>query len=152
MNREEECIGAGGSRRSWAAGWKRALRRGVLSGAGMVLMGGALLPCTAVAHAGLTKSNPGSRATLVHAPVQIELCFNEHVELSFSTVRLFAPNEAAIPLGALVFGQSGMRCIVAPLTTAIEQPGIYTVKYKVLSQDGHVVDYGYTFNLRPPAE
>lgn len=126
--------------------------RSVARGAGIAFLGGVLLPCTVAAHAGLTKSNPGSRATLVRAPLQIELCFNEEVELRFSTVQLFAPNEEVVPLGALAFGQSGKRCIVGPLAMPIGQPGIYTVKYKVLSQDGHVVDYGYTFTLRLPSE
>ena len=27
-------------------------------------------------------------------------------------------------------------------------PGAYTVKYRVLSVDGHTVDYGYTFSVK----
>lgn len=104
----------------------------------------------ASAHAGLVKSVPGSRASLSRAPAQLELCFNEEIELKFSTVQLLAPDGAAVPVGASGFGSS-KRCLAASLP-ALHQVGVYTVKYKVLSQDGHVVEYGYTFALRPAAE
>lgn len=121
-----------------------------LIGAGLIAIAGLLFPCMVGAHAGLVKSVPGSRAALNRAPEHIELCFNEEVELKFSSVQLLAPDGQAVPLDALTFGPTGQRCIVAPLSAPVEQTGTYTVKYKVLSQDGHVVEYGYTFKLRPP--
>lgn len=108
-------------------------------------------PSVAVAHAGLVKSVPGSRAQLRHPPPQVELCFNEAVELNFSTVQLWAPDGEQVPLEALQFGETGHKCVVAPVPP-LEQSGTYTVKYKVLSQDGHVVEYGYTFGFHPSAE
>lgn len=110
-----------------------------------------LVPSVATAHAGLVKSVPGSRAQLRLPPPQIELCFSEEVELNFSTVQLSAPDGEQVPLGAPRFGETGKRCIVASLPP-LEQSGTYTVKYKVLSQDGHVVEYGYTFGFQSSAE
>lgn len=117
--------------------------------AAAIAMAALSVPWIVAAHAGLVKSIPGSRASLSHAPDQIELCFNEDVELKFSSVGLLAPDGNAVALGALTFGPTGPRCVVAPVPSSAMQPGTYTVKYKVLSQDGHVVEYGYMFTLRP---
>ena len=61
-----------GIERLWLGGVKgmRESWRSVARGAGIAFLGGVLLPCTVAAHAGLTKSNPGSRATLVRALLQ----------------------------------------------------------------------------------
>lgn len=108
----------------------------------------ALAPGIAAAHAGLVKSVPGSRSVLNHAPARIELCFNEEVELKFSSVKLLAPDQAMIQVGELAYGSDGPKCIVVGVPP-LEKAGTYTVKYKILSQDGHVVEYGYPFNLQP---
>lgn len=107
-----------------------------------------MFPALVTAHAGLVKATPASRSTLSRAPDRIELCFNEKVELKFSSVRVLGPDGKELELGDLVFGSSGPKCIVAPIVGPGVAAGTYTVKYKVLSQDGHVVDYGYAYTVR----
>jgi methionine-rich copper-binding protein CopC len=101
-----------------------------------------------LAHAGLVKSVPGSRAKLDRSPSQIELCFNERVELKFSTVGLTAPNGEKILLGALSLDERDPKCLRAA-APELKDAGAYTVNYRVLSSDGHVVDYGFTFSYQP---
>ncbi len=103
---------------------------------------------SALAHAGLVKSVPGSRAVLDHPPSQIELCFNERVELKFSTVGLTAPNGEKLALGPLSAGETEPKCLRAS-APELKDAGVYTVRYRVLSTDGHVVDYGFTFSYQP---
>lgn len=105
-----------------------------------------LVPGLVVAHAGLVKSVPGSRATLTHAPSNLELCFNEAVELSFSMVSLLDPSKEIVPLDSPKLGDDP-KCIRAALPDLAA--GTYTVNYRVLSQDGHVVEYGYQFTIKP---
>lgn len=122
-----------------------------MQGCGVAMAVAALLfTPLASAHAGLEKSVPGSRAVLGKSPPQIELCFNEAVELKFSSIQLLAPDGSAIAAGKLGLGDTP-RCLRASLPL-LQKPGVYTVKYKVLSQDGHLVDYGYTFTLQAAAE
>ena len=102
---------------------------------------------SALAHAALVKSVPGSRAQLGRLPSQIELCFNEAVELKFSSVRLTAPNGDELPLGELSSRERDPKCLLAPVPE-LKVYGTYTVNYRVLSKDGHVVEYGYTFTLQ----
>ncbi|MDE1011178.1 MAG: copper resistance protein CopC [Paraburkholderia fungorum] len=108
----------------------------------------ALLSCAAWSHAGLVKSEPGRRAALTAAPTQIRLCFNEQVEPKFSSVSLIRADAAAIELGALDADPKDPRCLSAKITGEMST-GDFTVKYKVLSVDGHVVDYGFGFSVRP---
>jgi len=73
------------------------------------------------------------------------LCFNENIEAGFSTVDLADNAGKSIPLTAPVRDSRKPSCLTVPLP---ELPnGAYTVKYRVLSVDGHAVDYGYGFRL-----
>lgn len=99
----------------------------------------------AFGHAAMVKSEPGSRAQLTQAPTDIRLWFNERVEVKYSTIKLEAANGKPIAVGKPVVTADDPYRIgvtVPPLP-----PGAYTVRYRVLSQDGHVVQYGYQFRV-----
>ena len=103
------------------------------------------VPNSARAHAALVRSAPGSRAVVTQAPQSLDLCFSEAVELKFSSVTLQDAKGATVPLGTLEAG-SDPKCIKAPIPTI--GSGVFTVHYRVLSQDGHVVEYGYQFSIK----
>ena len=105
------------------------------------------MPLTLWPHAGLVRSEPGRRAVLTSAPQQIRLCFNERVEPKFSSVTLVAADGEAIRLASPAADTKEPQCLVVDIEGVIA-PGSYTVKYKVLSVDGHIVDYGFGFSLR----
>jgi methionine-rich copper-binding protein CopC len=86
---------------------------------------------------------------LTHAPQSLELCFNEPVEVKFSSVTLEDAKGTVVPLGKLQAG-SDPKCIKAPIQTI--GSGVFTVHYRVLSQDGHVVEYGYQFSVKTDAK
>ena len=104
---------------------------------------------SAEAHAALVRSQPGSRAVLQRAPERIELCFNEAVEPKFSSLRIERKPGSVIPVGDLV--SSGDAKCISVLSPSLE-PGVYTVHYRVLSRDGHVIEYGYQFTIKPDAQ
>lgn len=108
-----------------------------------------LMPGLAMGHAGLVKSIPGSRAALAQAPADIELCFNEAVELKFSSISLHDAAKQSVSLGDLQLREDP-KCIHARLPAL--SAGTYTVNYRVLSQDGHIVEYGYQFTIRPQSD
>ncbi|MBR0964061.1 copper resistance protein CopC [Bradyrhizobium diazoefficiens] len=105
----------------------------------------AVWPNWAFAHAALVGSSPGSRAVVTHMPDHIDLCFNEPVEVKFSTVQITDEKGTTIPISELKHG-ADPKCLSATVPPAAA--GIYTVKYRVLSQDGHVVKYGFQFTVR----
>jgi len=104
------------------------------------------LPVAAFAHAAMVKSAPGKRAVLSQMPARIELCFNEAVEIKFSSVRIADRHETPLPLGELVTG-SDPKCLEAAISPA--GPGVYSVQYRVLSLDGHVIESSYEFTVKP---
>ncbi len=103
----------------------------------------------ALAHAGLVSSEPGRRAALTVPPKEIRLCFNENIEAKFSAVTLSQGDKAAVSLGEIQTDPKAPACLIVPLVSPLSN-GSYTVKYRVLSVDGHVVDYGYGFKLNAP--
>lgn len=107
------------------------------------------LAASAFAHAALVRSAPGSRSVLTQAPRSIDLCFNEAVELKFSSITLADAKGATVPLGDLQ-ASSDQKCIKAPIPTI--GSGVFTVRYRVRSQDGHVVEYGYQFSVKTGAK
>lgn len=106
-------------------------------------------PVLAWSHAGLVKSEPGRRAVLTAPPQQVRLCFNEKVEAQFSAVSMTGTDGAAVTMAAPATDAADPNCLVTPITATLAS-GRYTVKYKVLSVDGHIVDYGFEFTLNNP--
>lgn len=102
----------------------------------------------AFGHAGLVSSDPGRRAALTSAPSRIRLCFNESIEIKFSKLSLEDAQGAAVPLGELRADPKKPACVFAPLAALAD--GSYTVRFRVLSVDGHVVDKSYGFSLKSP--
>ena len=106
-----------------------------------------LVPASAGAHAVLVKSSPARRATLAQPPARVELTFNERLEPAYSTVSVWTANGARVDDTKIVIASEDPRRVsvgVASLT-----PGTYTVKFRVLSVDGHIVEGSYPFSVRP---
>lgn len=122
-----------------------------LEGRRALLLAALWLPAPlAFAHAALVSSEPGRRAVLTTPPAQIRLCFNENVEAKFSQVTLLrAGEDSKIALGSIALDPASARCLNVPIEATLAN-GSYTVRYRVLSVDGHVVDYGYGFRLDAP--
>jgi methionine-rich copper-binding protein CopC len=106
-----------------------------------------LLPEIAGAHAVLVKSSPARRAVLAAPPGRVELTFNERLEPAYSTVSVWAAGDARVDDGKIVIAPDNPRRVSVGLPAL--KHGHYTVKYRVLSVDGHVVEGTYPFEIRP---
>jgi copper resistance protein C len=98
------------------------------------------------AHAVLVRSVPAARAVVAQAPERVDLWFNERLEPAFSTVSV---KDAA---GAQVDRRDGR---VSPddgtrLSASLPRlpAGSYSVHYRALSVDGHLVDASFPFSVR----
>lgn len=101
---------------------------------------------SALAHAALVKSEPARRAELSKAPSQVRLWFNEKIEPAYATINVFRQGGVPVvhPLARVDKDDAKLLVLDLPRLDA----GAYIVKYRVLSVDGHTVDYGYTFTMK----
>lgn len=88
------------------------------------------------AHAVVIESSPKEGEVLAKAPSEIVLRFNVRIEKALVTVDLTSGDRTSIPLPAIrgTEKQPEDRLIIQlpPLG-----PGIYFLRYKILSADGH---------------
>ena len=99
-----------------------------------------------LAHAMLVKAEPEKRASLTAAPSQVRLWFNEEIEPAFATLSVLDVNKTAVTGDKAVVDSGDPKSIILKLPEI--QPGRYTVKFRVLSVDGHVVDSEYEFTIK----
>jgi copper transport protein len=105
-------------------------------------------PAAALAHASLVREQPGLRQRLASSPKQIVLTFDQPVDLVPQAV--VVENAKGVNLAGPAHVVKLKRELVAPVTRTLPT-GAYTVRWRVLSSDGHVVSGVYTFGVRFPA-
>jgi copper resistance protein C len=104
------------------------------------------LPSIVLPHAALVKSIPARRAQIFKAPAQIQLWFNEKLEARFSSVAVIDAKGERVDRGNVTVGTDDPKLLsvgVNPLP-----PGLYKIKFRVLSVDGHVVEDEFPFTIR----
>ena len=104
------------------------------------------------AHAVLVRSSPPGRATLAEKPDRVQLWFNERLEPAFSSVSVWSSAGTQVDAGDARVAQDDAKRLSVTLPPL--PPGTYSVRYRVLSVDGHVVDSSFSFTIRdrPPAK
>jgi copper transport protein len=112
----------------------------------MALIGLALLPAAASAHARLERTSPERGATVASEPAQVVFRFDEPVEASFGAVRVFDARGARVDDGRLVRPRGDQRVAGTALRRGLAD-GTYTATYRVISADGHPVSGGFTFSI-----
>lgn len=106
----------------------------------------ALGPAAALGHAVLVKSVPAQRAALVEPPPRIELWFNERLEPAYSKASVTDASGTQIDLRDGKVSPEDPRRLSLSLPALT--PGQYTVSFRVLSVDGHVVESRLTFTVK----
>lgn len=97
-------------------------------------------------HARLVKAEPAARATVSIAPTTVRLWFNERIEPRFATAEVLDSTGQVVSTGAASVASDDPKRMEVPLGTL--PPGVYRVRYRVLSVDGHVVEASHTFTVK----
>ena len=124
----------------------RALLRSTVS-LSLVGLLAAALPGAAESHAVLVRSRPAARAVLGRAPERVDLWFSERIEPAFSSMSVSSASGIQVDRRDVRVDADDPRRLSVTLP-AIE-PGIYTVRCRVLSVDGHVVEATFSFTVKP---
>ena len=107
-------------------------------------------PAVAAAHATLTQTKPAFAQRLAHSPGVVELRFDQSVDALRNAITVYTAK------GRVVSGRSkpgtDRRIVTVPVQRLSR--GGYTVRWRVVSADSHVVAGVFTFGVRqraPPA-
>ncbi|MFJ8910859.1 copper resistance protein CopC [Amycolatopsis sp. NPDC102389] len=98
----------------------------------------------AMAHSVLVSSDPAKDSSFASAPAAVTLVFNEPLDRGFTELAVLGPDGTSHWEGGepVVTGEK----LSAPLR-ALGAAGVYTVKYRVVSADGHPVSGSVPFTL-----
>ena len=92
-------------------------------------------------------SRPNRRAGRAHpTPTQVRLWFNEEIEKDYASLTVLDAAQGPVTDIQPHIAADDRKAIVLPLSELA--PGKYTVKFRVLSVDGHVVDSSYDFTVK----
>jgi methionine-rich copper-binding protein CopC len=98
----------------------------------------------AAAHSELRRSVPAAGAVLMQAPEQIELHFNERVQLT--ALRLFRDSSEEISLPRRAIRSATTEIIALPPLP----PGAYRAEWRIISADGHPAGGAIPFRIEVP--
>jgi methionine-rich copper-binding protein CopC len=98
----------------------------------------------AAAHSELRRSAPAAGAVLMHAPEQIELHFNERVQLT--ALRLYREGGEEVSLPRRAIRTANMEIIAMPPLP----PGAYRAEWRIISADGHPAGGVIPFRIEAP--
>jgi len=106
-------------------------------------------PGPTLAHSLLVRSQPERRATVTRPPEEVRLWFSERIEPAYARVSVWDAGGKQVDAGDATVDQADAT------TLAVRTPGLragrYTVRYRVLSVDGHIVESSFDFTVRPAA-
>lgn len=105
---------------------------------------------SAFAHSQLVKAEPPRRAVLTKSPTQVRLWFNENIEGDYASLVVLDDKKQPISDERPTLASDDPKSIV--LSVPELAPGKYSVKFRVLSVDGHVVESSYDFSIKGGAQ
>lgn len=103
------------------------------------------LPSAAFAHAILVESEPKAESIVNTSPDQVSIWFNENVASEFKSLAVI--NSAGKRVDNNDVKQAALDRSHIFATTPKLPPDTYTVRYRVMSADTHIVTGRFTFTI-----
>jgi copper resistance protein C len=104
-------------------------------------------PVSAFAHAILVKSQPAKDETVTESPKQIDLWFNDAVRSEYKALAVIDSTGKRVDNHDV--GQSLTNGANIYATVPTLAPGTYTIRYRVVSEDTHIVTGKFEFTVKP---
>ncbi len=115
---------------------------------GLMLSTCLLAPATLSAHAILVKSQPAADVTVTESPKQIDVWFNDKVGSEYKALAVISSAGKRVDnkdIEQETFDPSHLYTTVTDLP-----PDTYTVRYRVVSLDTHIVTGKFKFTIKKP--
>lgn len=113
----------------------------------LVFLTALAMPVVSSAHAILVKSQPAKDETVTEAPKKIDLWFNDPVRSQYKALAVINSEGKRVDnrdVEQEMLDGSHIYATVSDL-----EPGTYTVRYRVVSQDTHIVTGKFQFTVQP---
>src|SRR5262245_16321758 len=110
------------------------------------LLGVTVRPALVESHAVLVKSVPAARAVLTRAPGRVQLWFSERLEPAFSNASVWSGSGKQVDKRDASVSPDDPKELSVSLGTL--EAGTYTVRCRILSVDGHVVETNFPFTIK----
>ena len=120
-------------------GWKLAGALGLA--VGIVVVAAA----PAFAHATLQSESPSADGVVATSPSQVQLTFDENVEVSFGSIAVYDAKGHRVDIGAPHHSATSDHSIEATVPHLAN--GSYVLTWRVISADSHPVHGAYTFSI-----
>jgi copper transport protein len=112
-----------------------------------------ILPGSALAHVTLISSEPITQSRVDTPPTQVRLRFSQPVTITSNAVQVLAPDGTVLSGTARTEDEGYV--VVAPVSRLVDGKG-YTVRWRVIGEDGHspagVFTFGVGIAAPPPTE
>ena len=105
-----------------------------------------VLPSPSHSHSLLVRAQPGQRSTVTRPPERVQMWFSERLEPAYASASVWNEAGTQVDAGDAAVDQSDP--VLLSVSTPHLSPGRYTVRFRVLSVDGHVVESKYTFTVK----
>ncbi|RCW73245.1 copper transport protein [Saliterribacillus persicus] len=105
-----------------------------------------LFPTLVSAHTSLLEANPAPNSELVKAPETVTLTFSGTLDSSLYEIKLYQDEGKEVVFDEATKIEDNQQTIYRELTDL--DSGDYSLSYKVIGADGHVIEDTYSFSLR----
>jgi copper resistance protein C len=115
---------------------------------GVALLALFALPLPVFSHAIMVKSQPVVDSTIAASPKQVDVWFNDKVGSEYKALAVIDSAGKRVDnkdAAQETFDQSHLYVTIPQLL-----PGIYTVRYRVVSLDTHIVTGKFKFTIKTP--
>lgn len=115
---------------------------------GLALLASLALPMPVYAHAIMVKSQPEVDSTIAESPKQVDVWFNDKVGSEYKALAVINSAGKRVDnkdVEQETFDQSHLYITVPDLA-----PDTYTVRYRVVSIDTHIVTGKFKFTIKKP--
>ena len=101
------------------------------------------------AHAIVQHTIPGIDAVVERSPEQVVMHFNEPVEIAFGAIRVFDSTAERVDTGEVDYVEDDPTGVEVGLEPNLPD-GTYTVTWRVISADSHVISEAFVFHVGEP--
>jgi copper transport protein len=102
------------------------------------------IPAIAFSHVGVVESSPPVDGVITTSPEKITVNFGGSIEPAFSKIEVFDPNGDKVSTKCRFLEEDSV--IESDLQENLA-PGVYKVKWKVMSLDGHTLKGEFNFTI-----